>query len=72
LAEQRAGDWSLEPDPKTAMRILDMVRSLLPEVLICLQFEHVAVEAGTNHCGIETERAANGALVVHNPRAMYR
>jgi D-amino-acid oxidase len=63
----RAGDWSLEPDAGTAMRILDRCARLSPEVLDLPVYEHiVGLRPGRSAVRLEAQRAPNGALIVHN------
>jgi D-amino-acid oxidase len=63
----RAGDWSLEPDAGTAIRILERCSRLSPEVPELPVLEHVVgLRPGRSAVRLEAEHLHDGAVVVHN------
>ena len=61
------GNWSLEPDMKTAQEIIERCARIAPEVLNARVVEHlVGLRPGRSTVRLEAEPQPNGKLVIHN------
>ena len=60
-------NWSLDPDPAIAARILDRCALMNPEVRTLPILEHrVGLRPGRTSVRLESERTPSGSLLVHN------
>jgi D-amino-acid oxidase len=61
------GNWSREPDPEVAARILERCAAMNPEVRRLEILEHrVGLRPGRSSVRVEAERVAGGKVVAHN------